>query len=74
MNTTFKEVGQEAGLKGVKLEMYVRYMLIRWADEEEIQCKTGYAGEWADRFKSGQEFRASDSEGQRVLREIYRGK
>ena len=67
---TFIEVGIANELEDRMLERYVQYMLTRWKEEEEIQCQTGYASEWAQRFKTGIEYGASDLEGQRVLKEM----
>lgn len=67
---TFREVGVDCGLEGKTLERYVKYMTKRWKDEEETQCLTGYAGEWARRFRSRVEWYSSDSEGQQVLMAI----
>ncbi len=66
---TFREVGIKNGLEGQMLERYIWYMLTRWKDEEETQCQTGYASEWANRFKYGDEFACSDLEGQQILKE-----
>ena len=67
---TFLEVGVKEGLEGRALERYIMYMTRRWKEEEEIQSQTGYAAEWANRFRTGGEYGYSDSEGQRVLEEI----
>ena len=48
---TYVEVGIKNGLEGRALERYVVYMFRRWKTEEEIQCQTGYASEWAVNFK-----------------------
>ena len=66
---TFMEVGIKSGLESQILERYVLYMLTRWKDEEETQCQTGYASEWANRLKCGIEFGCSDLEGQKILKE-----
>jgi len=42
----------------------------RWADSEDVKCRIGYAGEWAERFKRGIEYSSSDSAGQAILREM----
>lgn len=42
-------------------------MRLRWAEEERVQCITGYASEWAMRFKGGNEYSYSDCVGQRIL-------
>lgn len=65
---TYQEVGVSAGLEGLTLKRFVGYMKERWAPEEDTQCKVGYAMEWAERFKYGDEYRASDLCGQAILR------
>jgi hypothetical protein len=64
---TYLEVGVAKGLIGKRLKLYVAYMKERWAEEEHMQCISGYADEWAERFLSEREFEASDSIGQVVL-------
>ena len=65
---TFDEVADHHSLKDVMRERYINYMRTRWSDEEETQCVTGYAAEWATRFKQGEEYGDSDSIGQAILR------
>jgi len=67
---TFDEVGKAAGLDDATLKRYVIYMNRRWANKEESQCQTGYAQEWAERFKGGDEYNCSDPVGQSILREM----
>jgi len=67
---TFYEVGKSERLKGKMLERYVEYMKRRWGKEEHLQCKSGYAKEWAWRFYNRIEYSASDNIGRRVLQEI----
>jgi len=67
---TYREVGISEGLQYNTLERYVQYMTIRWKDNERTNCLCGYAQEWADRFKKGCEYLASDGGGLKVLREI----
>ena len=67
---TFRDVGVKEGLEGNTLERYVSYMQRRWKSEEETQCQTGYAAEWAQRFKGGWDYSASDVVGKSVLRDI----
>lgn len=67
---TFLEVGTECGLTNQTLERYVTYMTRRWIREEEMQCQTGYAAEWAGRFRRGVECGSSDLEGKSVLEDI----
>lgn len=72
---TYEEVADFYGLKGKRKELYVRYMRERWPDTEALKVRTGYAHEWAERFKDGVEFLASDSDGKKILyrlsREVY---
>ena len=69
---TYEEVADKVGLKGRRKELYVRYMRERWGYEEELQVRTGYAQEWAERFLDGVEFLASDSDGKKILYRLYR--
>ena len=66
----YEEVAEKKGLPSEMKAKYVLYMRTRWADEEKIQCQTGYAIEWANRFLSESEYEMSDSIGQSVLRNI----
>ena len=68
---TYEEVADKVGLRGKRKELYVKYMRERW-DEEELQVRTGYAQEWAERFLDGIEFEASDSDGKKILYRLYR--
>lgn len=70
---TFKEVGNKAGLDDKTLGRYVVYMETRWLDQETTQCAVGYAGEWAERFKKGIEYGASDTLGQLLLKSMKYG-
>lgn len=65
---TYEAVGEDAGLFGDTFQRFVAYMETRWPDDEEVKCRVGYAREWAERFKAGVEYAASDREGQRVLK------
>ena len=67
---TYREVGIKAGLEGSRLKLFIDYMNKRWADSEEEKCLTGYAMEWAERFKDNVEWGCSDSQGQMVLKEL----
>lgn len=68
MALTYEEVAKEANLTVHQAERFCRYMRFRWDKEEALQCTTGYALEWAERFKSGYEYEASDAFGKSVLR------
>lgn len=67
---TYREVGIESGLEGMTLNRFVAYMSERWSSDEVIKCLTGYAHEWAERFKECREHEASDFEGRVVLHAI----
>lgn len=70
---TYRNVGESVDLPKKTLDRYVEYMTIRWLPEQELQCRTGYALEWAYRFKYGDEYSASDYVGKGVLKAIYEG-
>ena len=65
---TYEEVAKTVGLGESASRRYVNYMRKRWASEEDVHCAVGYAQEWAERFKVGIEYAASDSIGQAILR------
>lgn len=67
MGATYVAIGKKNKLTGTMLIRYVNYMTHRWGKEEEVNCKTGYASEWAERFKGKYEYNASDLGGQQVL-------
>lgn len=69
---TYNEIAEEIGLKGITKERYIAYMRLRWGnpEDEDLKCRVGYAQEWANRFKKGYEYQASDSEGKQILAEI----
>mgnify|MGYP001582527983 CR=1 FL=1 len=67
---THDEVAREVGLDAFTTKRFVAYMRARWPKEELLHCQTGYAHEWAHRFKNGIEFAASDSDGQAVLSKL----
>lgn len=67
---TYLMVGKKNKLDGLQLIRYVNYMASRWHKEEEMNCKTGYADEWAERFRKGIEYEASDLGGQAILKMI----
>jgi hypothetical protein len=67
---TFKEVAEKVGLSEETTARYLKYMKARWANQESLQCATGYAQEWAVRFQEGREYSASDNTGVSVLKTI----
>jgi len=71
---TYEEVAKKHDLPLDTAERFIFYMRKRWGEpkDEELKCQVGYASEWAERFKYMLEYPASDSEGQRILREIDR--
>ena len=67
---TYDDIANSHNLQGNTRQRYLLYMNMRWSDEMDVQCKTGYAREWAERFLAGIEYMMSDGEGQKALREI----
>ena len=67
---TYLAIGLKAGLNKGKLREFVNYMKKRWPGTETKQCVSGYAEEWAIRFKNGFEFECSDTEGREILKSI----
>jgi len=67
---TYKEVAEHMKLDGITKVRFIKYMTTRWENEEKLQCETGYATEWAERFKGGCEYSASDYFGQGILNEM----
>jgi len=59
----YAKIADEAGLTGIKKDVYVQYMQSRWPKGQDAS----YADEWAGRFQMGTEWHNSDSEGQAVL-------
>lgn len=70
--TTYEEVAKEARLLPDTKQVFIAYMRARWASSETLQCQTGYAMEWAERFANGVAYEASDSVGKQVLADIYK--
>ncbi len=70
---TFKEVAKKHELTEVQTRRYTAYMKLRWRHKEELLCLTGYASEWAERFKSGYEYAYSDADGRYRLDQIGTG-
>ncbi len=68
----YHEIGTSRGLSGKTLKDYVKFMQKAFPNEKD----TGYSSEWADRFRKGNEWYASDSIRRKVLLKIdkkYRG-
>lgn len=65
---TYEEVAAAARLAPEVASRYVRYMRTRWPQEEQELCETGYAAEWAVRFRDSIEYACSDEHGRAVLR------
>ncbi len=60
---TYEDVANSVGLKNITAKLFVEYMTRRWPNRFD----PSYATEWAERFKSGQEWERSDLEGRKVL-------
>jgi len=67
LTKTYKDVADEVGLKGEIRIKYLAFMIARWEREEQTQCVTGYAREWAEKFKAKLEYICADSLGQSIL-------
>jgi len=67
MAKTYAEIASEAELPRPTRRRFISYMLERWSKEEGLNSATGYAREWADRFKKSNEYGASDLSGQAIL-------
>ena len=70
---TFEEIADRNKMDEAMKTRFVAYMRLRWDTEETIQCLTGYAQEWAERFLSHDEYGCSDNIGQEILAEIDSG-
>jgi len=70
---TYEDIADKNNMRPRMKKRFVAYMRLRWSDEEELQCQTGYAQEWADRFLSHDEYGCSDGVGQEILAEIDSG-
>jgi len=67
MLTTYEQVADSVGLSIETKKRYVKYMRFRWLAQEKGHVRYGYAREWAERFKFGREYSASDMSGRIVL-------
>lgn len=70
---TYEEVADAVGLEGSARGRYLVYMAARWPDTEAQKSRDGYAIEWAERFKGGYEYAASDRQGQQILDRMATG-
>lgn len=64
---TYEAIGRACGLEDETLQRYMEYMIKRWGHEEWMQCLSGYATEWALKFKDGIEAKTSDGAGKYLL-------
>lgn len=71
MAARFLDIASDFGLKGETRERYVKYMLARWSNKEQLLCEKGFAREWAEHFATGHEFYFADPEGRRILAKIW---
>lgn len=67
---TFRQVADHYKLDKLTKKRFILYMETRWKDQEETHCTTGYASEWANRFKNNMEYVCSDLWGQTLLDKI----
>lgn len=66
----YEMIAIEHQLNNEQKELFIDYMMSRWESTAEQKCKTGYAAEWAMRFKDETEFVRSDEIGKRILMEM----
>ena len=59
----FDEISEKVGLSEIQRDRYIRYMSKRCPNLSDWV----YAKEWAERFRDGVEYQASDREGQSIL-------
>lgn len=71
---TYEQVADRNALDPETRTRFITYMRTRWGGHERLQCETGYAEEWAWRFKRGIEYSYSDGQGQRLLEAMSREK
>ena len=67
---TYTEVARNRGLTGITARRYIKYMSDRWSESEDTKVRSGYAGEWAERFKNMREYDYSDSTGLAFLKSM----
>ena len=70
---TYEDIADKNNMSLRMKQRFVAYMRLRWSGEEVIQCQTGYAQEWAERFLNRDEYGCSDNVGREVLAEIDSG-
>ena len=70
----YEEIAVKNDMSSEMKERFIAYMRYRWSDEEKLQCQTGYAQEWAERFLNHDEYGCSDGVGREVLMMIDSGK
>jgi hypothetical protein len=58
--TTYSEIADINQMDNDMKFRYVKYMTIRWKNDESLNCMCGYAQEWAERFLASREWEASD--------------
>lgn len=66
----YEVIAKDIELQDDLIQVYTEYMRTRWPGKEKQHADTGYAAEWAMRFKQGRAYAASDSEGRRLLKSI----
>lgn len=69
--SSYVEVAAEKGLNPGVVRMYVSYMIERFGSEfEPILCQENSAAIWAERFKLGVAYLASDDGGRAVIKSL----
>ena len=70
MANFYDEIAKEMMLEAAVAKKFCTFMRKRFPGEEQTHCLTGYAKEWAGRFKRNDVRAAADSRSQEVLNEI----
>lgn len=67
---TYELIADLEELDAQQRARFLAYMRTRWGATETLKCETGYASEWANRFKRGIEYAASDLAGRAILDQL----
>jgi alkylated DNA nucleotide flippase Atl1 len=68
--TTYEQVANMVGLDDITKQRFIAFMLARFPNQQDLGCYTGYAQEWAETFKSKDEYNRADEHSRYVLETI----
>ena len=66
----YKDIVKKVGLPEKTATRYIKFMRLKYPNQEEALCIKSYATLWANRFLNGTEYQDTDSAGQNILHEI----